>query len=91
MSCKRLHRTVVVGTAGANEHTAGVAEGGGLRITRAVLAGNLTALSFFQDFTPINQSIDEEHSGERARVIACHTNDTATLGTLHLLVPLLLQ
>ena len=55
------------------------------------MAGNLIAFSFFQDLTDFNQSVDEEHSVEGAGVIACHSNDTAALGTLHLLVPLLSQ
>ena len=55
------------------------------------MAGNLIAFSFFQDLTDFNQSIDEEHSGEGARVIACHSDDSSTLGTFHLLVPLLSQ
>ena len=75
----------------ANEHAAGVAERACLCITGTTLTGNLIALSFFQDFISFDQSIDEEHSGEGAGVIACHSNDTATLGTLHLLVPLLFQ
>ena len=81
---------MVVGTTGADEHVAGVAERDGLCITGAVLAGNLIALSFLHDLVHFDQSIDEEHSGEGAGVIACHSNNTATLGTLHLLVPLLL-
>ena len=80
---------MVAGTAGADEHAAGMAEGDGLCFTGAVLAGNLTALSFLHDLVHFNQTIDEEHSGEGVGVIACHINDTATLGTLHLLVPLL--
>ena len=81
---------VVISAAGTDEHTAGVAERGGLCFG-TVLAGNLIALSFLQDVTHFNQTIDEKHSGEGAGVIACHRNDTATLGTLHLLVPLLFQ
>ena len=80
---------VVIGAAGTDEST-GVTERGGLCF-RAVLAGNLIALSFFQDCTLFNYSVDEEHSGEGAGVIACHSGDTTTLGTLNLLVPLLFQ
>ena len=89
MAFKYFHLLVGVRTAGTNEHTADVAERGG-HCFRAVLAGNLIALGFFHDMIYFNQSIDEEHSGEGARVIACHSNNTATLGTLHLLVSMLL-
>ena len=89
MPFKYLHLLVSIDTAGTDK-PAGVAERGGL-CSRAVLAGNLVALSFFQDLTDFDQSIDEEHSGEGVGVIACHSNDTATLGTLHLLIPLLSQ
>ena len=87
---KYSHLPVSISTAGTDEHTASVAERGGLCF-RAVLAGNFIALGFFHDVTHFNQSIDEEHSGEGAGVIAHHSDDTATLGTLHLLVPLLSQ
>lgn len=79
-----------IGTAGTDEHTAGVAVRGGFCFS-AVLAGNLIAVGFFQDLTHFDQSIDEERSGEGAGVIACHSSNTATLGTLHLLVSLLFQ
>ena len=81
---------MVVGAGSADKPT-GVAERGCVCITRAVLAGNLVALCSFQDLVHFNQSIDKEHSGEVAWVIACHSNNTATLGTLQLLVPLLSQ
>ena len=91
MACKCPHCLVSIGTAGADEHAAGVAERDGLCFTGAVLAGNLAALGFLHDLVHFNQSIDEEHSGKGVGVIACHSDDTATLGTLHLLVLLLLQ
>ena len=89
MAFKNFHLHVGVCTAGTNEHTADVAERGG-HCFRAVLARNLIALGFFHYMIYFNQSIDEEHSGQGAGVIACHSNDTATLGTLYLLVSLLL-
>ena len=89
MACKNPHCLVGLGTAGADEHAASMAERDSLSFTGAVLAGNLTALGFLHDLVHFDQSIDEEHSGEGVGVIACHSNDTATLGTLHLLVPLL--
>ena len=80
---------MVIGTA-STDKPASVAEKGGLCF-RAVLTSDLIALDFFQDVIDSDQSVDEEHSGEGARVIAYHSDNTATLGTLHLLVPLLLQ
>ena len=68
---------VVVGAAGRDEPTS-VAKRGGLCF-KAVLTANLAALSFLQDVTDFDQSIDEEHSGEGARVIACHSNNTSQL------------
>ena len=81
---------MVAGTAVTDEHVAGMAERDGLCITGAVLAGNLIALGFLHDLVHLDQSIDEEHSGEGVGVVACHSNNTATLGTLHFLVQLLL-
>ena len=52
---------------------------------------SLLSAFFKTSHTSIMQSIDEEHSGEGAGIITCHSNDTATLGTLHLLVTLLFQ
>ena len=80
-----------IGTAGADEHVAGVAKRNCPCITGAVLTGNLIAFSFLQNLTHFNQSIDEEHSGGGGGVIACHRNDTTALKTFHLLVLLLLQ
>ena len=89
MTLKYLQFLVGVSTAGADKPTS-VAERDGLCLT-AALAGNFVALSFLHDLTDFNQSIDEEHSGEGAGVIACHTTYSAALGAFHLLVPLLSQ
>ena len=86
---KYLQFLVNLDTAGADKPTS-VAERSSLCF-RAALAGNLVAFSFFQDLAYFDQSIDEEHSGEGFGVIACHSNNTSTLGTLHLLVHLLSQ
>ena len=91
MAFEYLHLLVGIATAGTDEHAAGMAERSCLHNTGAALAGNFIALCLFQDSTLFNQPVDEEHSGEGAGVIACHRDDTVTLGTLHLLVPLLLQ
>ena len=88
MAFKYLQFLVDIGTAGTDKPT-GVAEKGGFRF-RAALTGNLIAQCLFQDLAHLNQSIDEEHRREGTGVIACHTNNTAALGTLHLLVSLLL-
>ena len=90
MLCEYLDCRVKVGT-GSADKTTGVTKTDRLCIARAALAGNFITLGSFHDLVHINQSIDEEHSGEGVGVIACHSNDTAALGTLHLLVPLLLQ
>ena len=81
----------MVVSAGSADKPTGEAERGCTCVTGTVLAGNLVALSSFQDLVHFNQSIDEEHSGKGAGFIACHSNNTATLGTLQLLVPLLSQ
>ena len=47
----------------------------------------LSALSMIL-YIPFNYFVDEKHSGQGVGVIACHSNNTAALGTLHL--PLLL-
>ena len=89
MPFKHFHLLVGICTASTNEHTANVAERGG-HCFRAVLAGKIIAHSLFHYMVYFNQSIDEKHSWEGAGVIACHSNNTAALGTLQLLVPLLL-
>ena len=91
MAFECFHVLVGIGTAGTDEHAAGVAERGSLHNTGAALAGNLIALCLLQDRTLFNHSVDEEHSGEGAGVIAHHSNNSVALGTLHLLVSLLFQ
>lgn len=92
VSCQCIICLVTIGTSSTHK-TTGVAERSCFCVTETctALTGDFITLSFFQDITYFDQSIDKEHSGEGTGIIACYGNDTVTLGTLHLLVLLLLQ